>query len=163
MAYSREVADYVLAEMAAGRTLREICRTRRADDPTFPAESTVRLWSVEDVDGFAARYVHAREALAWHWADEILEAADDGSNDWIERENQRTGRKEVALDREHVQRSQLRVDSRKWLLSKLVPKQFGDRIATQALDRHGEPTDPPAPVMIDLAAALAGWKPKDGE
>jgi hypothetical protein len=38
------------------------------------------------------------------------------------------GSVEAALDREHVARSELRINTRKWLLSKMLPKKFGDRI-----------------------------------
>ena len=32
------------------------------------------------------------------------------------------------FDGEHVQRARLRIDSRKWLMSKMAPKKYGDRI-----------------------------------
>ncbi len=32
------------------------------------------------------------------------------------------------LNGEHVQRSRLRVDTRKWILSKLAPKRYGDKL-----------------------------------
>ena len=35
---------------------------------------------------------------------------------------------------EHVQRSKLRVDARKWLLSKIAPKQYGEK---QAVEHSG--------------------------
>ena len=57
MSYSRDVADSVLAELAAGRTLREICREGWA-----PNRETVRRWIAIDADGFAGRYSVAREA-----------------------------------------------------------------------------------------------------
>jgi hypothetical protein len=41
---------------------------------------------------------------------------------------------ETVLDHEHVQRSRLRVDARKWLLSKLLPKQYGDRVEVTGKD-----------------------------
>ncbi len=33
-----------------------------------------------------------------------------------------------ALDHEHVQRSRLRVDTRKWAAGKLAPKRYGDKL-----------------------------------
>lgn len=59
-------------------------------------------------------------------ADEIIDLADDGTNDYVERQG-RNG-VFVALAEEHVRRSQLRIDARKWLLSKLLPARFGDRV-----------------------------------
>ncbi len=57
-------------------------------------------------------------------ADELLEIADDGRNDWVVDEE--GGDK---YNGDHVQRSRLRVDTRKWLLSKALPKVFGDKLA----------------------------------
>lgn len=56
-------------------------------------------------------------------ADEIIDIADASEGDVIVDED---GRR--LIDNEAVQRARLRVDSRKWLLSKLVPKKYGDKI-----------------------------------
>ena len=61
-----------------------------------------------------------------HWADEILEIADDATNDWMGRQR-RDGVTEIVLNRDHVERSKQRIDARKWLLSKALPKVYGDR------------------------------------
>ena len=55
--------------------------------------------------------------------DEALEIADAVSDDWITTED---GRK--ILDHEHVQRSKLRVETRKWAAGKLAPKRYGDKM-----------------------------------
>ncbi len=60
--------------------------------------------------------------------DEITDIADDGSNDYIEQE-QKNGKIARVLDGEHVQRSRLRVDTRKWVLARMLPKIYGDKIA----------------------------------
>jgi hypothetical protein len=119
--YSEETAAKICQQLADGMTLREICR---AED--MPAESTVRLWSVEDREGFSARYTRAREAGYQYMADELVEISDDGSNDWIERNDE--DNKGYEANGEHLQRSRLRVDTRKWLLSKALPKIYGDRL-----------------------------------
>jgi hypothetical protein len=63
------------------------------------------------------RNTRAREAQVEHWADEILEISDDGRNDSYKdaNENER-------VNNDHISRSRLRVDTRKWLMSKLAPK-----------------------------------------
>lgn len=61
-------------------------------------------------------------------ADEILEISDDGSNDWMERLGKEGEPAGWQLNGEHVQRSRLRVDTRKWILSKLAPKRYGDKL-----------------------------------
>lgn len=130
MAYTQAVADEICRRMAAGESLRQVCRSEG-----MPAASTVVLWAQEHPE-FAEQYARARSLLLEHWAEEILDISDDGSNDWMEREG-REGRKETVVDYDHIARSRLRVDTRKWLLSKLAPKKYGDR-----LELAGDPQNP---------------------
>lgn len=118
--YTPELAAGICLKLAEGLSLREVCR---AED--MPDKSTVMRWLAAH-DEFRDQYATAREAQADHWADEILEIADDATNDWIKRHQD--GKDVETLNAEHVNRSRLRVDSRKWLLSKLMPKKYGDRI-----------------------------------
>jgi hypothetical protein len=97
----------------------------------MPPESTVREWVLDNRGGLAAQYARARELQAEHWADEILEIADDGAGDW------HLGEKgERLVDHDHIQRSRLRVDTRKWLLAKLLPKKYGDKMMAE-VERRG--------------------------
>ena len=59
-------------------------------------------------------------------ADEIIEIADDGTNDWMKRQ-QRNGSIETVTNKDHLERSRQRIDARKWLLSKALPKKYGDK------------------------------------
>jgi hypothetical protein len=119
--YSAELADRILEELMEGRLLIDIC-----DDPGMPAARTVRDWARVDREGFAARYDRARE-LGFHaMADQMLAIADDGRNDWIVR-RRRDGTSELMVDHEHVSRSRLRVNARRWVLSKMLPCLYGDR------------------------------------
>lgn len=130
--YTAEAADFILEKLAEGLSLREICRTFR--DQVNADERTVRQWAIDDVDGFGARYSKAREIGYHSMADELFEIADDGRNDWMERVNQRTGATEEVPNNEHMNRSRLRVDTRKWFLSKVLPKIYGDKIAVTGAD-----------------------------
>ena len=81
VAYSDEVAALICQKIANGQSLREICS---ADE--MPDKATVLRWLGEERHtAFRDQYAHAREAQADHFADEILEIADDGTNDWMER------------------------------------------------------------------------------
>ena len=120
--YTEKLASEICERLAKGETLKQICR-----DEHMPAAPTVRLWAVDDVNGFADRYARARDAQIEHWADEISEIADDGSNDWMERET-KSGRVIKVVDQEAVNRSRLRIDTKKWLLSKLKPERYGERV-----------------------------------
>jgi hypothetical protein len=58
------------------------------------------------------------------------------------------------INGEHIQRSRLRVDARKWLLAKMLPKVFGDRIAAELTGKDGAPLVPDVPAR-DVARAIA--------
>lgn len=138
--FSAEVADRICALLVDGESLRSICG--RED---MPAASTVFLWLRAHSD-FSERYAHAREMQADLAFDEIVEIADDGRNDWMEKHDGG-----VALNKEAIQRSALRVDTRKWRMSKLLPKKYGERLD---LNHSGE-------VKVDTGPDLSGLD--DGE
>lgn len=120
--FTKALADKICERLAAGETLRAICR-----DEDMPGEATVRRWAMDDHEQFSAQYAKAREIGYATLADELLEIADDGTNDYVEKERE-NGTKHIVFDAEHVQRSRLRADTRKWLLSKALPKVYGDKI-----------------------------------
>jgi hypothetical protein len=97
----------------------------------MPEGPTVRNWALDNKEGFFPQYARAREIQAYAVADELLEIADDGRNDWMERNGG------CELNGEHVQRSRLRIDARKWHLSKILPKVYGDRPAEDTKDEDG--------------------------
>jgi len=121
--YSIETAQTICAEIAGGRSAREICR-----DPGMPSLRTIFTWLARH-DEFRAMYTAAREAQADYLAEELLEIADDATNDWIQRRRE-DGTIVTVLNGEHVQRSRLRIDTRKFLLAKLQPKKYGDHVTT---------------------------------
>jgi hypothetical protein len=127
--YTPEVADEILQRLAAGESLRGIC-----EGDAMPAASTVATWVIDDREGFAERYARARRVQALHWAEEIVAIADDGTNDvTVDADgNERT-------DHDAIQRSRLRVDTRKWLLSKVLPKVYGEKVAVAHTDPDGNP------------------------
>lgn len=145
--YSAEIAEEICRRLAEGATLREVCR-----DEGMPPESTVRLWALDDRDGFAAQYARAREIGYFSMADELLEVADDARNDWMERNGEEDAGWQA--NGEHIQRSRLRVDTRKWMLSKALPKVFGDKVTQEHV---GDPDKPVAFTRIELI----GVRPTD--
>ena len=100
--YTRELADEVCRRLAEGASLREICREHNVPESSF------REWIRNDRDGIAARYQTARVLQVEAWSDLILEISN--------RED---------LD---AQEKRVRIDSLKWLMSRIVPKKWGDRL-----------------------------------
>ncbi len=146
--YTEELATEICARLATGQSLREISRCSG-----MPSASGIIHWLDNEADcpGFAARYARARATWLQVIADEILEISDDSSNDYISR-TRSDGSSEQVLDAEHVQRSRLRVDSRKWLLSKLRPGVYGDKLSQEISGPGGAP--------LKLAITFVAPKPR---
>jgi len=123
MEYTQELADTICARLADGESLRSIC-----SDDSMPAMSTVMGWLARNAHaGFVEQYTRAREAQADAIFDECLDIADDGRNDWMERRDEDGGNLGWKENGEAMQRSRLRIDTRKWMAGKLRPKVYGDR------------------------------------
>jgi len=123
--YSAKLTSKICSRLACGESLRSVCR-----DPEMPHLSTVFLWMGKYPE-FSEQYARAKEESAEAIAEEMFEIADDGSNDWMEKHD--PDNPGYVLRGEHVQRSKLRLDTRKWYLSKIKPKKYGDR---QAIDHQ---------------------------
>jgi hypothetical protein len=109
----------VCARIAKGETLVSIC-----EDLHMPAESTVREWTRKDI-GFSRAYARARDAGFDRLAEECLQIAEDGTNDYVDR---MVGDRMVrVVDKEHVLRSKLRIETRLKLLAKWDPKRYGEK------------------------------------
>lgn len=90
----------------------------------MPHESTVRAWALDDFQGFSTQYARAREIGYHGMADEMVEIADEVRFDTIRGQDGEPDRPNT----EWITRSRLRVDTRKWLLSKALPKVYGDKL-----------------------------------
>lgn len=121
--YTPDLATALCDRLATGESLRTIC-----SDPAMPDKSTVFRWLADaGRTDFRDQYARAREAQAEWLAEEIIEIADETSGDYVQK---RSGEDVVeVVDHEHIQRSKLRVDARKWFASKVAPKRYGDRVA----------------------------------
>ena len=117
--YTEALAAKICLRLAEGETLRSICR-----DKAMPDKATVLRWLADKKKAdFRDQYARARELQADALFDEALEIADDVSGDWTtDKDRKKT------LDHENVQRSRLRVDTRKWAAGKLAPKRYGDKL-----------------------------------
>jgi hypothetical protein len=162
--YTKELADRICDRLAEGESLRSICR-----DPSMPHRETILKWSYanrgEVLDdsgniiehGFYDQYTRARDIGLDMMADDLLDISDDSDQDWVDVED-KNGNIRRMLDKEAVMRSRLRVDTRKWYLSKMAPKRYGNEqiIRHQQLDGEGNGIDPVAPSGSEhiLKAAL---------
>lgn len=124
----------LFAQMADGKSLRSIC----AQDG-MPHKKTVFERLAADPE-LKAKYMLAREMQAEALFDELLDIADDGSNDYHE-----NAKGEIVLNSEHISRSRLRVDTRKWSISKILPNRFGDKLDVTS---DGETINAPTHIVL---------------
>lgn len=139
--YTPEIVDRICAELACGKSLRSVCK---ADD--MPGLETIFRWMREKPD-FREQYAKAKSESADALVEEMLDIADDGRNDWMEVHDKDGACAGYKVNGEHVQRSRLRVDVRKWAASKLKPKKYGDSVDLN----HGvKPDDPLANILLSV-------------
>ncbi len=116
--YTKEMGDYICELVSStGYGLLKLTRLY----PELPDKVTINRWR-HRVPEFRTQYAQAKVEQADILAEECLEIADDSSfdirvdNDGIE-----------VCNTEFIARARLRVDTRKWLASKLLPKQYGQK------------------------------------
>lgn len=107
--FSDDMRDEFLARIAAGESVNKVCK-----DPRMPAYSTVMKWAAED-EAFSEKYARAREDRSGVIFEEMLDIADDATA-------------------ETVQQDRLRIDTRKWMLSKMAPRKYGDKLSVSGED-----------------------------
>ena len=125
--YTEELAEEICDRLASGEPLLEICRS-----PGMPPEKTVRMWArqktephVRGAEPFASKYTRARSIGYEVLADQILTIGDASIY--------HNGDPDNAL----VQHARLMSENRKWLLSKMLPKQFGDKVTQEITGEDG--------------------------
>ncbi len=114
--YSQELADLICERIAThGVGLKKLCEMYG----DIPEKITIRRWCIKDPQ-FRSQYARAKSLQIEALVDEIIEIADDATQDVIINEQ---GNK--ICNAEFIARSRLRIDTRKWLASKLAPKIYG--------------------------------------
>lgn len=111
-----KACEIIFTEMTKGKSLRQILDK----DDTLPSRRLFYEWIAKD-QKLSNHYAQLAELRADIIFDEILEIADDTTNDSVYTES---GKK---ANSEWIRRSRLRVDARKWILAKMNPKKFGDK------------------------------------
>lgn len=112
--YDKEVTEEILERISKGETLKAICR-----DLEWPPSSTFRHWVLQDHDNLMARYDSARQLQAESWQDDLMDEASDEAKE--------------------TQRSRLIVDTKKWLMAKMHPRVYGDKVENTVVGKDGGP------------------------
>lgn len=166
--FSTLIANQIITELAKGISVRALCKR---DD--MPEPSTIYQWLIKHPE-FAEQYARSKEIACEQLVDECLDIADDGSNDWMESNN--PDNPGWRFNGEHAQRSRLRVDTRKWIASKLLPKKYGDKLEVEGMGSianlvqiniigaNGEPPKSLLDGKVEIGKGMTRrLKPADGE
>lgn len=130
--FSQELADQICNYIAEGYSLRQI-----EELEGMPCKTQILKWATDsDKSDFTNQYAQAMQRRTEYWAEEILDICDDGSNDWMERSG-KDDHPGYVTNGEAINRSRLRVDTRKWLMSKLAPKKYGEKIQQEVSGKDG--------------------------
>lgn len=125
--FNQELANKICCQLSEGMSLRKVCLAEG-----MPDKSTVFDW-FRVQPGFADQYARAKEESA----DALYEETQDIADESLEGAKDADPKAAGAI----VQAYRLRVDTRKWMMSKQKPKKYGDKI-----DHTTNGKDIPAPI-----------------
>lgn len=127
--FSDELFKQVCEHLADGKSLRQIAAIEGMPSPT----SVVNWLNGDKTGELIAQYTRARELQAEKYAEEIVSISDEKEVEAVYCGDEIT----LKLDSAAVNRNRLRVEARKWVASKLLPKKYGDKVAI-----GGDPENP---------------------
>ena len=155
--WSQALADRICERLKGGESLNEICKNKG-----YPSEAAVREWARDDKNGFTSSYARARELGYCRLAEEILRIADTPvigekrTTKPVTTKNSDGNTVDTGLLLEEVTQGdmidhrRLQIDTRKWMLSKMLPKIYGDK---QQLELSGS---------VDIAGTLQAARKRSG-
>lgn len=125
--FTEALFDEIISRISEGEPLRQICR-----DAHMPTFATVYSW-IGKGDELSIRFARARIVGWCAIAEDCLEIADDGRNDWMEVNGKSVQNSEA------IQRSKLRVDTRQKMLAIWDPTRYGNKIDLTSSDGSMSP------------------------
>lgn len=126
--YTEEMGDVICRRLVEGESIKQMCA---GDD--MPNASTVYTW-IDRHPSFAEKYARARSAQTEAMLEDMLEIADNAKID--------------------PQDKRIRIDTRKWAMSKLRPKKYGDKLDLE----HSGPDGGAIKVESTVGLAVAAIK-----
>jgi hypothetical protein len=130
------IFEIIIQEIENGKALRNVLK-----QDNMPSTQTFYKWLTED-EFKSKHYACACELRADILFEEILEIADDSKKDTIITDQG------ITIDNEFVQRSRIKIDARKWMLGKMQPKKYGDKIDVTSSGNELKP------IVINLGTGI---------
>ena len=138
--YTQELADKICEEIASGKSMRSVSRMEG-----MPAMSMIFRW-LREHPSFREQYTASTIERTEAFQEDVIDISDDGSDDYTE-DNYMEGRTPgYQVNSENIQRSRLRVETRKWLMERMKPKKYGAKI-----DMTTNGKDLPVPILGMIA------------
>ena len=139
-----DALDEIFDRIGKGESTVSIMGVNRL--PHLPNRQTFTNWldnSEIEGTGLLDRYARANQLRQDVLLQEIFDISDDTKEDFYIDET--TGKR--LTNHEAIQRSRLRVDTRKWALSKMNPTKFGDKVD---LTTNGKEVNATPPIVIKI-------------
>jgi Asp-tRNA(Asn)/Glu-tRNA(Gln) amidotransferase B subunit len=115
--YTDDLAVKILSRISMAESVRRIC-----EDEGMPDIDTIYQWLFKDLNGFAERYARAKQEAMELKSEEIEQIVDS-----------------VQKDTASIAKARLQVDTKKWLMSKLAPKKYGEKLVQEIGGIDGKP------------------------
>lgn len=120
--YTKELGLEICDKISnSSKGLRTLCN----ENTHWPDRSNIFRWRLR-IKEFRDLYDEAKKNQVEALVDDCLDISDETSHDIITKVAKDGSEYEVC-NSEYINRSRLRVDTRKWLAQKLAPKTYGDR------------------------------------
>ena len=124
-------------------------------DPRMPGKAAIARWLSDPKNSeFREMYYYARRVQCEFLIDEVIDIADNTEGDWIPTYNKKGEQNGWKPDNEAIQRSRVRIDTRKWLAAKLIPRIYGEKV-----DHHHELTGDLAEMLKAASNQDSGLPP----
>lgn len=134
----------LLARISAGELVKDVCA-----DLKISADTPYK-WAATDEE-FGRLYARAREEQGHAWAEKALsvaegadaltqareQAIEDYADELVERGDPTAAAKVRALEANLIQRDRLRVDTLKWMASKVAPRSYGEKVTAEVTGEGG--------------------------
>lgn len=145
--WTDEIADEICERLSQGESLLSISK-----DEHIPSQPTIYKRIQQD-EIFAKKYARARESQAEYFLEEIITISDNATDDviFLTSEDASGESGKPAIKHSAIQRARLQVDTRKWAMSKLAPKKYGDKSVVAG--------DPDQPIKVDTTITILPVKP----
>lgn len=108
--------------MYNGKSCRSILD--KADRNILPSYRIFLEWISNDTE-LSKHYIHMRDARADKIFDEILIISDKSEKDVTEKDGVKT------INHNIIHRNRLQIDARKWVLAKMNPKKYGEKLEVE--------------------------------